>query len=297
MQDPKVFDDVLKTFQTALEKQRTQEGLSSVRPIEEQLFFNYYFNPNKVYKGSQGSLFQMHRKTLNLHDKKIRVSYINPMVSCNQDELSEVLNQLGKRDLITMIYSDRNEMLERLGFEAVVEHQLCNIPSQNIPDFDVKGIILDVSALDMKHVFDIYAKHFTGYFERNIHDFERIRRDTHFLKGKITGFMKGDQMVGYIRSVHHGSYVEVLECCYDTSGTLLRLLSFVSRGANRIIYHTNASERIHKILPNVKIQNKVVMLARVNDKALFERLFHIKIISSYSAFNAFSKPVLNTDIY
>ena len=297
MQEPKVFDELLTTFEMALEKQRVQEGLSSVRPINEQLFFNYYFNPKNVYKGPQGSLFQINNRILNLHDKKLRVSYINPLVSLDVMELEEVLHSLGQRDLITMIQSDRHEGLEQLGFEAVVEHQICNIPSQQLPEFDVKGIVLDVSAHHLNSVFQKYSQHFTGYFDRTVHDFERMKRDSHFQKGKIIGFMKDDQMVGYIRSIHHGSYVEVLECCYDTSGTLLRLLSFVSRGANRIIYHTNASERIHKILPGVKIQNKVVMLARVNDKELFERLFHIKIISSYSAFHAFSKPVLNTDFF
>lgn len=297
MKEPKVFDDVLITFQAALEKQRVQEGVSSVRPIEEQLFFNYHFNPMNVIEGPSGSLFQINRKALNLHDKKLRVAYINPLVSASKEDLEPILDNLGQRNLITMIRSEKNEMLESLGFEAVIEHQVCNIPSQVLPEFDVQGILLDVSAPLLKMVYDEYTQHFTGYFERSIHDFECIKRDTHFAKGKIVGLMKDDVLVGYIRSIHHGSYVEVLECCYDTSGTLLRLLSFISRGANRIIYHTNASERIHKILPGVKIQNKVVMLARVNDKELFERLFHIQIISSYSAFHAFSKPVLNTDLF
>lgn len=291
------FDKVLDTVQNALEQQRIQQGLSSVRPIEEQIYLNYYFNPENVILGSHGSIFQINKKVLNLHDKKIRVSYINPIIEMNEVDLSKVIRDLEQRDIITLIRSDKNEFLESLGFEAVVEHKICNIPAQLLPDFDVQGIVLSPPTSTIKEVYDKYSNHFTGYFDRSMSDMERIVRDTQFAKGKVVGFLKSDQMVGYIRSIHHGSYVEVLECCYDTSGTLIRLLSFISKGVNRIIYHTSASEKIHKILPGIKVENKVIMLARINDKELFERLFHIKIISSYSAFNAFSKPILNMDIF
>ena len=48
MQNEKEFDNVLKTFQIALEDKRTQENISSVQPLHEQVFFNYYFNPKFV---------------------------------------------------------------------------------------------------------------------------------------------------------------------------------------------------------------------------------------------------------
>lgn len=295
MQNEKEFDNVLKTFQIALEDKRTQENISSVQPLHEQVFFNYYFNPKFVSNPSENTLIHVNHKVLNLHDKKLRVSYINPVVNFDLEDMTKILHDLSQRDLITMIYSDKDARLESLGFEAVVEQQVCNIPSQVLPEFDVRGIVLDPPAHHLKEVFDTYSSYFTGFFERSVDDFNKMKRDTNALKGRIVGVADEDHMRGYIRCIQHSNYVEVLECCYDTSGTLLRLLSFVSKGTSRIIYYTNLNEKIHKILPGVKIENKVVMLARINDKELFERLFHIKIISSYSAFNAFSKPVLNTD--
>lgn len=290
-------DAALKIFENALEAKRSQAGVSSVRTLQEQVFFNYYFDSNQAYLGTSGTVLQVNRKVLNLHDKKLRVSYIHPIINYNINEMKEIIDTCSQRDLITMIYSEKDPALEALGFEAVIEQQVANIPSQLLPEFNVQGIVLDPTLEQLKQVFDTYSSHFTGYFQRSIEDFQNIRRDTHYLKGKIVGFSDGEKLKGYIRSIHHGSYVEVLECCYDTSGTLLRLLSFVSKGTVRIIYHTNISEKIYKILPDIKVDTKVVMLARINDKELFERLFHIKIISSYSAFNAFSKPVLNHDTY
>lgn len=290
-------DQIAIALKKGLEEARLNSGLSSVQPLEEQLYFKHYYNPDNITQGSQGSFAQVNLKVLNLHDKKLRVSYINPLIAPNEKHLEELITKLEHRDIITMIKSDKSPLLESLGFEAVVEQQICNIPASSLPEFTVRGIVLDPPAVDLKIAFDSYSNYFTGYFERNISYFEDMKRDSIFLKGKIVGLSKDDKLVGYVRCVSHASYVEVLECCYDTSGTLLRLLSFVSKGFSRVIYKTNASEKIHKLLPHIKVTNDVVMMARVNDKKLFEQLFHIKIISSYSAFNAFSKPVLNTDLF
>lgn len=297
MIDKQISDQVLNTMKTAMEQERIRAGLAAGQPLQEQLFFKYHFKPENILAGAHGSLVQINHKILNLHDKKVRVSYLQPFVSLKSEDLKELLQSLSNRDLITMIRSDKTDELEAMGFEAVVEQQVCNIPSSSLPEFNVQGIVLDPPVEGLKSVFDTYTQYFTGYFERDLEDFEALQRDMQFLKGKIVGFMRDDVLVGYIRVVQHANFVEVLECCYDKSGTLLRLLSFVSRGTSRIIYRTNGSEKIHKLLPEIKVHNETVMMARINDKTLFEQLFHIRIISSYSAFNAFSKPVLNTDIF
>lgn len=280
-----------------MEETRLQQGLNPGLSAYEQLYFKHYFNQDLIHYSEDGSFMHVQKKILNLHDKKLRVSYITPALAYSEASMCDLLETLEHRDLITLIRSDKNDFLESHGFEAVIDQQVCNIPTQMIPEFDIQGIVLDPPSQDLKTVYDTYSAYFTGYFSRNVQDFDRMKRDAQFLNGKYIGYMQDQKLLGYLRIINHPHYVEVLESCYDKSGTLLRLLSFIAKGKNRIIYRTNSSEKIQKLLPHIKVSNETVILARVNDKELFERLFHIKIISSYSAFNAFSKPVLNTDMY
>ena len=150
---------------------------------------------------------------------------------------------------------------------------------------------------DVLGAYQEFTSHFTGYFDRDLHDFELIKKNLKNQKGSIVGYMESGVLLGYASYINHGSSIEVLECTYDRSGTLLRLLSFVSRGVSRIVFHASESERITKVIPDLKGVRVSFIMARVNDRDLFERLYHIKIISAYSAFNAFSLPVFNRDFF
>ena len=260
--------------------------------------FNHFFNTSKTYINNEDTAsFQAVEKVLHLHGKRLKTSYIYALCGFDKDLLESALNDFSQTDLVSMIYAQESEALQDLGFEVVVEETVYNIPSVSLPELKVDGIVLDPKSDDLEQVYNAFSAHFTGYFTRTSEFFDILKHESRRLKGGFVGYSSDDQLKGYARYINHGSYVEVVECCYDTSGTLLKLLSFVSRGMQRIILHTSSQEKISKLLPNVKKEQKAVIMARINDPELFERLFHIRIISAYSAFHAFGKPIRNFDKY
>lgn len=247
----------------------------------------------RYYGEDQSSYFCLSEKVLNLHDKKLQTTYISDKKGQDTFLLQSILDWKSKTDLFTLVKTSNPEFYEPFGFEMVISSQVFNMPSSIVPEFKVDGIVLDPKSEDLLEVYKTFTQHFTGYFDRNMASYDFMKssdKDTHFV-----GFSANKKITGYLRYKKYSSHVEILEACYDKSGTLLRMISYVSRGLSRIVLHTSSAEHLEKLFIGVKPQRLPFIMARVNDKALFERLYHIKIISAYSAFNAFGKPLFNRD--
>ena len=59
--------------------------------------------------------------------------------------------------------------------------------------------------------------------------------------------------------------------------------------------NATTSEKIHKLFPHATKTEQPFLMARINDKELFERLYGLKILSAYSGFNVSAKPLFNRD--
>ncbi len=265
-------------------------------------YFHTYFKEDETrvlrVDGNIEASLQVHAKNLSLHGKLLKTSFLVGCIGSLSDRKSlveSVLDEVSKSDLITLIQTDHPEIYESLGFETVIESRVFNMSSALIPDFPMDGIVLDPASKDLVKVYNRFTKYFTGYFVRTEHDFELMKQDLRNQKGSFVGYSIDGVLCAYARIINHGTYVDVLECVYDKSGSLLRLLSFVSRGVSRIVFTASESERINKVIPEARGKKIPFIMARINDKELFERLYHIKIISAYSAFNAFGLPLFNRD--
>ncbi|CAM3735493.1 hypothetical protein ERUR111494_08935 [Erysipelothrix urinaevulpis] len=239
-------------------------------------------------------------KILSLHGNLLKTSIIQAPIYKDKDFgealFLEMLAESSRHDLVSLVYPRHDFDYSNYGFETVVEHYQYNIPVDSLPKMNVAGIVMEPEAKDLLAVYQRYTDHFTGYFERSVDEFEKLIKIYRNLGGGVLGFYGEGQLEGYAFYIRHQSFVEVSECCYDTSGTLLSLLSFLAKGMARLVFIASESEHIHRLLPDVKRVKVPFLLARVNDHELFERLFHIKIISAYSGFHAFGKPVFNRNL-
>lgn len=205
----------------------------------------------------------------------------------------EELKRSSQTNLMSFVYPNPNFDFSEYGFETVVEHYQYNIAVDSIPKLGVSGIVLDPECEELLKVYNSFTDFFTGYFIRDRDEFEKLVKMYKSLGGGVVAYSENNQLLGYAFYVRHQSFIEITEILYDTSGTLLRLLSFLSKGVSRIMMMASESERIQRLLPDAKRSKHPFLLARINDRELFERLFHIKIISAYSGLHAFGKPVFN----
>lgn len=234
-------------------------------------------------------------KVLSLHDKLIKSSFI-VSVGNSHKIMDQLLSLVSRDDIITLIKTTDSESFEEYGFEPVIEVFDYNLNTSSLPNFDVVGVNIEPSSEALLKVYRGFTQHFTGYFKRDVDYFDRLKSELSSYGG-IIGYTVEDQIVAYVVYEIHDSVVTVRECCYFKSGHLLRLLSFVTRGKSRLVLTSSVYEHMNRILPEAKKTRRQTIMARINDKELFERLYHIKIISAYSGFNAFGKPLWNPDIY
>lgn len=235
----------------------------------------------------------VNEKILHLHGKRIKVAYINASMM-NEKGLSRLTRILSKSDMITMIQSTSSVELEKMGYEPVIELSEYNISTDYLPKLSIDGIVLNPEPHKLHEVYENFTSHFNGYFERTPQYFIGIKKVLGS-SGSIIGFEEGGKLVGYVVYEAHENVVIVKECCYQKSGHLLSMLSFVARGKRRVVIQTSSFEHLSRILPQAKRTKETFILASINDKTLFEHLFHIKIISAYSGFNAFGKALWNRD--
>lgn len=264
-------------------------------------YFRYEFNaPEHRYFEVDGEILSScasRNKVLSLHGSHLQSNLILGPIFTDIDFAKSIFEEelkiSSQNNLITFAYPNSNFEYKEYGFETVVEHFQYNIPVSSLPTLGVSGIILEPDYEDLLKVYKSFSDYFTGYFVRTLEEFETLCKMYKSLGGGVITYVKNQEVLGYAFYVRHRTFVEITEVCYNDSGTLLRLLSFLSRGVSRIMMIASESERIQKILPDVKRTKHPFLLARINDPVLFERLFHIKIISAYSGFHAFGKPVFN----
>lgn len=234
-------------------------------------------------------------KILNLHGKRIKVAYINASMM-SEKSLAKLVKIIRRTDMITIIQATPEISLENLGFEPVIEISQYNLSTDYLPKISIDGIVLNPEPHKLVEVYESFMSHFTGFFERDVDYYKSIKKVLGSA-GSIVGFEQDGELCGYIVFETHENVVIVKECCYQKSGHLLAMLSFASRGKRRLVVQTSAFEHLTRILPHAKKTKETLMLASINDKDLFENLFHIKIISAYSAFNAFGKALWNRDYF
>lgn len=264
-------------------------------------YFNYEFDEkDHRFFEVDGSLLAScasREKTLSLHGTLLKSNLILGPIYTDLDFATalfeEELKRSSQSNLVSFAYPSPDFDYTEYGFETVVEHFQYNIAADSVPNLGVSGIVLDPNCKDLLKVYNSFTDFFTGYFVRDIEEFENLKKTYKSLGGGVVGFSENNELLGYAFYVRHSSFVEVTEILYNKSGTLLKLLSFLTKGVSRIMMMASESERIVRLLPDVKRTKHPFLLARINDRVLFERLFHIKIISAYSGFHAFGKPVFN----
>lgn len=271
-------------------------------------YFDVYFKSDEtlVLRNENQEILamaQMKPKVIQLGDKKLKTSYITHVMTRPEYQgqgymkkmMSLILENNVKEQILTVLKPYEPSVFRSLGFENVLMVTEYNIQAKHIPSLSVDGIILGPSPKDLLKVYETFTQYFDGYFKRDLKYYEDLFQYITARKGKIIGIKEKNKMVGYCVYLMYPTHIEVLECAYDTSGTLIKFLSFVSRGKHRVILKASTSERIHKLFPNAIKTTQPFMMARINDKALFERLYGVKILSAYSAFNVSAKPHFNRD--
>lgn len=297
-----------KSQEKNLIMQYWKQAFPDARGMSPEAYFDLYYNENETFvlRDDQDeiiSVAQVKPKVLNLTDKKLRVDYISNVFTRQKFQgqgymsllIQEILKESSKENIMSVLRPYEPSIFRRHGFENVISLVEYSIPTNQIPSLGIEGILLTPSAKDLLQVYQNFTSFFDGYFERDEAYFDTLIQYVKASGGNVVALMNESEKVGYCAYVAHSTHVEIIECAYDMSGTLIKLLSFVARGKLRVNLIASTSEKIHKLFPEAKRTSYPFIMAVLHDKTLFERLYSVKVLSSYSAFNVGTKPKFNRD--
>lgn len=270
-------------------------------------FFDYlYRNEDSVVLEEHQKIvtsLQSRPKVLRLFGNNIAVNYLVGVVTLPEfrrqgymDQLmNAVLAESEHQYLMTVLQAYNPKVYEKYGFETVIETQESKIRASMLPVIDDYGVKEVRDPFALKACYDRFTQYFTGYFVRTIDDFNSLIESVDAEGGKIIGLYDEDDLVAYSFIYFNDAGARLDELCYDKASSLLRLISYGLRRTGEVTCVTSTSERLNRVIPGIESIRKPWLMARVNDTAHFDQLYHIKIISAYSAFNAFSIPLFNHD--
>lgn len=289
-------------------KQYWKHSFPEAKGSSIDAFFEVYYHEDDIFvlrnKDKEIlALAHVMPKVIKLKDKHLKTLYVSHVMTRREfqgqgymKELMQRINDLAKKEhILTVLRPYEPSVFRSLGYENVIANAEYSIATKNIPQLNIDGIILTPKPKDLLSVYEAFTHYFDGYFKRDESYFEKMLRYVRHQKGSIIGLKENDVLVGYCIYIPYSNHVEVIECAYDTSGTLVKLLSFISRGKHRVHLTASTSEKIQKLFPQATKSTQPFLMAKINDQQLFERLYGLKIISAYSAFNVSAKPLFNRD--
>ncbi len=270
-------------------------------------YFQAYYRDHQSYVLIESGVIvcslQTREKKMELHGKVIRVNYIVGIVTLAEHRhkgymrqlLDAVLEESRHHYLITVLQAYEPRIYEPFGFENVMDVKETTLEGTDLAFRNSVGVSMNIKAADLKQCYDRFTRYFTGYFKRSEEEFKTLVEGFYAEGGEVIGYLKDNVLEGYAFISKHEQVTRYDELCYMSSDALLRLASFGLQQSKQVILVTSPQEKIKRVFPHAVSKKRPFMMARINNPVLFESLYHVRIISAYSAFRASPLPLFNRD--
>ena len=195
-------------------------------------------------------------------------------------------------ELITLINADRPELYESYGFRAVYKRNIFTIKRESVKQITNFGCAYEPTPLDMLKVYSTFIRRFNGFYARDVDYFIRLKKEIIARGGKIVAYYNGkNQIQGYATILIEGKEAKVEECIYLNSMALMKLVNAALQERQVIRLHVSEAENLGVFFPDTECEVYDATMARINDFALFSRLFNEKITETEEAFAISERPL------
>lgn len=242
---------------------------------------------------------QVHTKTLDFNGKPLQVSFIVGVFTLPQHRgqgymrilLEEVLDILSHRDLLTFIQGYDPELYTSFGFEKIYYRSNYTILPRQLPILSPQGVTTNLSAQEMLDLYQSFTSHFTGYAKRSLLDFQLLLQENHAMGGRVLAYHKQGKLEAYAFIYPHRDYLELDEVIYLNAMSLMTLLSSLSSANLPLKLSVSSKEDLTKILPGIRVETFPYTNVRLNDVALFNELYKVRVVNVQEAFTFARKPL------
>ncbi|NLA79030.1 MAG: GNAT family N-acetyltransferase [Erysipelothrix sp.] len=236
---------------------------------------------------------------IHLMDKVIQVSYLVGIYTIEKYQnqgymrklLDGVLHINDANTLMSILMAYNPELYQSFKFEPFIDHQVVQLSKSMVPAVSTMNITYQVDSVQLLENYKRFMRYFDGYKVRTVHDFDVIKKDLQAQNGKLVGYVKDDELLGYMMYVIHDYYVEILEIVYFDVDMLMRLLYFAANINQNIKVHISTQENWKNLFPRATIETQTFIYGRINDISLFNDLYELNIQGVNDLFRLVKKPL------
>ncbi len=273
--------------------------------VEREYYFDHEFDDDTVYGyfDKDELVAYLTSRTLDLKiDKHIlNVSIIKNIVVKDDDQnikdrlYQAVCDYFDHRELVSLAHFDHTYDLKKLGFSDLYPKDVYTFFKYDFEAVDI-GIIKPLE--DTEAMLDMYAKmmrEFDGYELRDTKYYQK-RIEHNKIKGtNFFGIYKNDRLVAYFSLTLNDEVAIIDECIYTDITSLKKMISYALKYTDTVMVKVSRYERLDVVFLNAKKRRVYDILARLDDKDMFSRLYGSDIHNVLEAFTLSDKALWFTD--
>lgn len=203
-----------------------------------------------------------------------------------------VLDACSHSELLTFIQAYQPEMYEPFGFRTVYYRSDYTLSRSGVKKISPYGCAYDASPVDMLKVYSVFIRRFNGFYTRDLDYFKNLKKEIAAEGGKIVAYYDSkNQIKGYETILMHGDRAKIDECIYLDSTALLKLLNTAFLEKPVLHLHVSRAENMTVMFPDAPRKDYGHTMARLNDAALFSRLYGTAVTNVEEAFALSQKPL------
>ncbi|MBN2849068.1 MAG: GNAT family N-acetyltransferase [Erysipelotrichaceae bacterium] len=270
-------------------------------------YFNALYDPMECYllKENDSILcsLQVHRHTMNLHGKRVSVSYIVGVLTPPEHRrkgymkrlMDEVLDMLSHQDLITVLQAYNPSLYEPFGFARVYKRKRIWVDKSMVPSLSSQGISYNADPGELTAFYKEFTKHFDGWFVREGDYYEKRFAELRAEGASILTLKEDGVLKGYCMFSINGRHADIQEILYLDTLSLLKMISALLMGKEKVVLHVSQHENLTRVLPGSTESEEDYMSVRINDYDLFNKLFDTRVNSPLQAMTMGQKPLWISD--
>jgi predicted acetyltransferase len=195
-------------------------------------------------------------------------------------------------ELITLLQTTNPSLYEMYGFRTVYNRKEIFLERKDVKRITTFGCAYEPTPIDLLKVYSNFIKRFNGFYARDLEYFVNYKKEIIARGGKLVAYYNSkDQIMGYAAMFPEANELKVEELVYLDSTALVKLLNAALAERMNVHLHVSEAEELQKIFPEAKVRVYPSTMARLNDKALFSKLFAEHVESVEQLFAASRRPL------
>ena len=272
---------------------------------EREYYFDHEFDDDIVYGHFEGdeldAYLSSRRLNIKIDKHMLNVSIIKKIVVKDDDMKIKdklyraVCDCLEHRELVSLAHFDPTYDLKSCGFIDLYPKDVYAFKKYDFEAVDI-GVIRPLA--DPEALLDMYAmmmREFDGYEIRDTKYYQRRIERNKARGANFFGVYKKEKSVAYFSLTLNSETAIIDECVYTDINALKRMISYALKYADKAVVKVSRYERIDVVFLKAQKRRTLDILARLDDKEMFSRLYGSDIHNVLEAFTMSDKALWFND--